>query len=87
MLNHHRVTTVAVLWMTIAYVVCAFFVFLFPGLATSINELTFHMIAANELDRTIRFSLGSVAGLIFWDVVVYLGASLFVWLWNQTNKQ
>lgn len=87
MLNLTRVTTVAVEWMTVAYLVCAAGVALLPGPSVWMSQRAFHMMGGYNFSDNPMLSMPNLlVGLVFWDIVAYLGAALFVWLWNRSSK-
>lgn len=86
MLDSARVSTVTVQWMTIVYLACALLVGIIPGPMNWIGQRSFHMMNAWVGLSSISFS-GLVIGLVFMDVIAYLGALLFVWLWNRSGSQ
>ncbi|MBI2589778.1 hypothetical protein HYW32_02025 [Candidatus Berkelbacteria bacterium] len=86
MLDTNRVTSVTIQWTTITYLVCSAFVALFPGFALWVSRMTFHLAQVGDLDRARLTFPGFFVGLIFWNIVAYLGSALFAWLWNQKSK-
>ena len=86
MLNFQRVTTVVVQWMTVVYLICAAVFMLMPGPSLWMSQRAFHMMGNSTLAGNPMLSLPNLlVGLILWDVVAYLGATLFVWLWNRSR--
>ncbi len=86
MLNQTRSITVAVQWTTVVTIVCALFVWLFPGLTASLTPILFHAMAGTA--EVPSLTLGSVLlYIIIWDVLAALGAWLFATLWNQSASK
>lgn len=84
MLNASRVSMVTVQWTTIAWVICSALFALLPSYSYQMMDSSFHMIrTAGTADPRLTFG-GFFMGLIFWNVVVYLGVQLFAWLWNRS---
>lgn len=84
MLNASKVSTVAVQWTTIAWIACSALFALMPTASYQMMSTSFHMIQ-NEGAVDPRLTLGGfLLGLIFWNITVYLGVQLFVWLWNRS---
>ncbi len=84
MLNSSRLALVVVQFTTITWIVCTAFVALSPGFAGRMSNLAFHMMQATGLADPRLTVGGFVLGLIFWDIIAYLAAVLFAWLWNRS---
>lgn len=84
MLSSFRVSLVAAEWTTIAWTICTAFFALMPTNAYQMMNTSYHMInTQSTLDPRLTLG-GFFIGLVFWNIVVYLGVQLFVWLWNRT---
>lgn len=84
MLNVSKVVTVAVQWTTVVTIVCALFVWLFPGLTAQLTPILFHAVSGTA--EVPMLTVGSVLlYIIFWDILAALGAWLLATLWNRTK--
>lgn len=73
--------------MTIVYIICALFVGLMPGgLITGMNNVMFHMMSDASFAPQVTF-VGSIYGLIIWDVITALAVWLFAAIYNGTSKK
>jgi hypothetical protein len=87
MLDSSRVSLVVVQWTTVAWVVCSFLFALLPSVAYPMMSTSFHMLNVRDVIDPRLTVGGFLVGLIVWDVIAYLGAQLFVWLWNRSGSQ
>ena len=84
MLNGSKISKVAVIWTTIVYVVCLLFIWIFPDFSQTILDWLVHGNMIDVFKPGVRL-FPAIAGLIVWDILVYLSVSLFVWLYNKQN--
>jgi len=82
MLNGAKIAKVAVVWTTIVYVVCVLFVWLFPDLSQILMDWFVHGNTTILMVSGVKIG-SAIAGLILWDITVYLSVWLFVWLYNK----
>ena len=73
-------------WITIAYVICFAGVALFPNIRTVFLQDALHM-EASFLGRDIITVRSFVAGLIWWNALVFFGVTLFRVLDGVFSKQ
>lgn len=83
MLNGAKISKVAVIWMTILYVICTFFAGVLPSIYSTFAGYLVHFGAAVSKPE-ITF-VSAIIGLILIDIVTYLVAWFFVWLYNKMN--
>jgi hypothetical protein len=81
-----RSVKVGAAWITIAYVICFAGVALFPNIRTVFLQDALHM-EANFLGRDIITVRSFVAGLIWWNALVFFGVTLFRVLDGVFSKQ
>lgn len=82
MINTNRVVKTTLLFVTIAYLLCAFLVWLSPGVAIKIMDALFHAISLNVSETSM--TLGKVLfGLAVADVLAVFYVWLFVTIYNR----
>jgi hypothetical protein len=81
-----RSVKVGAAWITIAYVICFAGVALFPNIRAVFLQDALHM-EANFLGRDIITVRSFVAGLIWWNALVFFGVTLFRVLDGVFSKQ
>jgi 2TM family of unknown function (DUF5676) len=81
-----RSVKVGAAWITIAYVICFAGVALFPNIRVVFLQDALHM-EANFLGRDIITVRSFVAGLIWWNALMFFGVTLFRVLDGVFSKQ
>jgi hypothetical protein len=81
-----RSVKVGAAWITIVYVICFAGVALFPNIRTVFIQDALHT-EANFLGRDIITVRSFVAGLIWWNALVFFGVTLFQVLDGVYSKQ
>lgn len=84
MLNGAKISKVAVSWTAIIYVACVILVLIFPRSASFSLKWLIHAEVAVPISRDIQI-VPVIGGLILWIILAYLGARLYVWLYNKLN--
>ncbi|PIR86815.1 MAG: hypothetical protein COU11_03875 [Candidatus Harrisonbacteria bacterium CG10_big_fil_rev_8_21_14_0_10_49_15] len=84
MINTKHLLRVTAAWISIVYVVCYGFLAIFSGARPWFMEYSLHM-RMTGWDSV--FGLGNfVAGLVFWNLIVFLVVGLFAVLFNNIKK-
>ena len=83
MLNGTKIAKVAVVWMTILYLICVLVAGLLPAVYTNIAGFLVHFGAVSSKPE-ISF-VPAIIGLILIDIVTGATVWLFVWLYNKMN--
>ncbi|MCL5407619.1 MAG: DUF5676 family membrane protein [Patescibacteria group bacterium] len=83
MLNGTKIAKVAVVWMTILYLICTFFAAVLPSIYSNFAGYLVHFGTITSKPE-ITFT-SAIIGLVLIDIVTYLIVWLFVWLYNKMN--
>lgn len=88
MLDSQRVAFAAAGTGGILYILCAVFVFFFPGMSLQLLGFLVHMINVEKFAYGVQITpFGFLIGLFEVIVYVYIAASLFVGIYNAAGKR
>lgn len=81
MVNLKRLLTTSAIWVTIVYTACFILVAIFPAVRTNFMLYGLHtQISLGENIMTIGTFVG---GLIWWNLLTFLGVGLFALIYNK----
>ena len=84
MIDTRHLLTVVAAWVTIVYIICFGGVALIPGVRSWFMHYALHM-NVNMGENVITFAT-FISGLVIWNVIGVLGASLFAFLHNTIRQ-
>jgi hypothetical protein len=83
MMNTQKLLKVSVVWTSIVYTVCFLGVLVFAPIRPGFMMYALHMRSDTYGFQSVLTLNTFISGLIIWNVIVVLGAWLFVGLWNR----